>query len=177
MPRLIYGRGKVTIETPYNAAFVDALKSRITPQSRSWDQIDKHWVVWEPYVLHACELVKVYYANVIEENPELLNQSKNYGGSGYGQSNRNSGYYDGTRYYNFGSGQWEQRASSGSSSAGASSARPSTDHAVLFVTSDAPKQVIEAAYKALARLYHPDVPGGDNAKMERLNVAYERIKK
>ncbi len=196
MPRLIYGRGKVTLETPYNAAFVDALKARIPPQSRSWEPIDKHWLVWEPYVLTARDLVNVYYANVDEDNAELLNESKNYGGAGYqeqrqyrytwtnhndfnsGSSNSAGGFNDRTRYYDFTSGQWKERAQS-SSSTGSASNGASSDHAVLFVTADAPKEVIDAAYRALARLYHPDINKSPdaNGKMERLNLAYARVKK
>lgn len=52
----------------------------------------------------------------------------------------------------------------------------SSDHAALFVTASAPKVVIVAAYKALARLYHPD-SGGDTAAMQRVNAAYESLKK
>lgn len=47
-------------------------------------------------------------------------------------------------------------------------------HRVLFVTSDAPPEVIRAAYKALAMLYHPD-HGGDSERMLELNRAYEHL--
>jgi DnaJ domain len=47
-------------------------------------------------------------------------------------------------------------------------------HATLFVTSDAPAEVIRAAYKALAMLYHPDL-GGDPERMVDLNRAYETL--
>lgn len=44
----------------------------------------------------------------------------------------------------------------------------------LFVTEDAPNEVIRAAYKALASLYHPD-RGGSSEKMAELNLAYDKI--
>ena len=47
-------------------------------------------------------------------------------------------------------------------------------HAQLFVTSDAPIEVIRAAYKALAMLYHPDY-GGDPERMVELNRAYATL--
>ncbi len=47
-------------------------------------------------------------------------------------------------------------------------------HATLFVTPDAPPEVIRAAYKALAMLYHPDL-GGDSERMVELNRAYETL--
>lgn len=51
-----------------------------------------------------------------------------------------------------------------------------TDYDVLFVTRDAPQEVIAAAYRALSKLYHPDKEG-DPRKMVELNLAYARIKK
>lgn len=45
---------------------------------------------------------------------------------------------------------------------------------VLYLRPDAPPEVIRAAYRALANLYHPD-KGGDGVRMAELNVAYEQI--
>lgn len=46
---------------------------------------------------------------------------------------------------------------------------------ILGVRSDAPMDIIDAAYRAQAKRLHPDV-GGDPAAMQALNEAYERIK-
>lgn len=52
-----------------------------------------------------------------------------------------------------------------------SSAAPKrAPHEILGVQEDAPREVWEAAYKALARKHHPDV-GGDQAVMVQLNEA------
>jgi hypothetical protein len=48
------------------------------------------------------------------------------------------------------------------------------DHRALHVCQDAPAEVVRAAYRALARLRHPD-GGGDVATMQALNAAYERL--
>ena len=45
----------------------------------------------------------------------------------------------------------------------------------LHVTEDAPWEVIRAAYKALAAMYHPDVEGGDRASFERVDRAYRQL--
>lgn len=45
-------------------------------------------------------------------------------------------------------------------------------YAALHVTLDAPASVVQAAYRALSRVYHPD-NGGDELTMKRLNAAYE----
>lgn len=49
-------------------------------------------------------------------------------------------------------------------------------YAVLHVASDAPLAVCEAAYRALAKLAHPD-QGGNTQTMQRLNAAIEIIRK
>jgi DnaJ-domain-containing protein 1 len=49
-------------------------------------------------------------------------------------------------------------------------------YAILGVTQTAPLEVIEAAYKALARKYHPDM-GGSNAAMQRINHAYDEVRR
>jgi DnaJ-class molecular chaperone len=46
---------------------------------------------------------------------------------------------------------------------------------VLGLQPDAPPEVAEAAYKALARKYHPDA-GGTTAKMQELNDAIEAFR-
>jgi hypothetical protein len=56
-----------------------------------------------------------------------------------------------------------------------STTKTDPDMAVLFVTPDAPSCVIEAAYRALSRTYHPD-RGGSNEQMQRLNAAMDRIR-
>lgn len=45
----------------------------------------------------------------------------------------------------------------------------------LFVTDDAPPEVIRAAYKALAKKYHSDV-GGDDGDMIRINNAFDLLR-
>lgn len=58
-------------------------------------------------------------------------------------------------------------------------ARPSgcscdSDHRALFVCQNAPPEVLQAAYRALAKLNHPDA-GGDHARMQAINTAYEHL--
>lgn len=55
------------------------------------------------------------------------------------------------------------------------SAKFTTHYDTLKVTQDAPEEVISAAYKALARLYHPDRAGTDPEAvlaMQNVNIAY-----
>lgn len=49
-------------------------------------------------------------------------------------------------------------------------------YALLHVRSNAPLEVCEAAYRALSKLYHPDVTGS-TATQQSLNQAIEQIRK
>ncbi len=50
----------------------------------------------------------------------------------------------------------------------------SDDHRALHVCSDAPREVVDAAYRALAKTHHPD-HGGHGDAMQRLNAAFSRL--
>ena len=50
-------------------------------------------------------------------------------------------------------------------------------YSVLGVHQDADDADIASAYRALARVYHPDVAGdGANARMSRINAAWDRLR-
>lgn len=52
---------------------------------------------------------------------------------------------------------------------------PKSYYATLKVSRDAPPEVIQAAYKALARKHHPDT-GGDSDSMREINKAFSVLK-
>jgi hypothetical protein len=49
------------------------------------------------------------------------------------------------------------------------------DCKALFILPTAPRCVVDAAYRALAREYHPD-RGGVTSTMQALNATYERVR-
>lgn len=57
--------------------------------------------------------------------------------------------------------------------------QPSSAYETLFLTPNAPKEVIVAAYRVLSKLYHPDVNKSSDAneRMKRINVAFGEIMK
>jgi hypothetical protein len=67
---------------------------------------------------------------------------------------------------------YQERFLAGARESGSPSSSP---HAVLEVRDDASPEVIEAAYRALARKHHPDV-GGDTRTMQAINEAYDQIR-
>lgn len=57
---------------------------------------------------------------------------------------------------------------------------PSHDspYAAMYLRDNAPNEVVDAVYRALAKLVHPDIIGPQgHERMQRLNLAYEAIKK
>lgn len=46
---------------------------------------------------------------------------------------------------------------------------------VLGVDRDAEEQVVKAAYRAKAKLFHPDKTGGSSEKMAQINEAYHKV--
>jgi DnaJ-class molecular chaperone len=49
------------------------------------------------------------------------------------------------------------------------------DWSELFLIPGAPRIVIDAAYKALSKQYHPDTGYVDERAQARLNAAYDRL--
>lgn len=45
----------------------------------------------------------------------------------------------------------------------------------LYLIEGAPIELIQAAYRVLAKKFHPDVMGGDGEKMKSVNVAYKEL--
>lgn len=60
----------------------------------------------------------------------------------------------------------------------AEKATPNSPYALLFVLPNAPISVCDAAYRALARQSHPDLPGGGSPEyFRRITAAIEQIRK
>jgi hypothetical protein len=53
---------------------------------------------------------------------------------------------------------------------------PRTSYTVLHLRETAPPELVDAAYKCLAQLHHPD-RGGDTQTMQRLNAAHAALTK
>jgi hypothetical protein len=45
----------------------------------------------------------------------------------------------------------------------------------LHLLPSAPPELIRAAFKCLATIFHPDKPGGDEERMKAINRAYEKL--
>jgi hypothetical protein len=132
--------------TPYNKDFVDNLKHSIPSGCRSYDPDTRAWTVDECGHDEAIHLLRRYYGTV-----EFLES-------------------------------WD----AGSPRAGAPAHHivecvrevrtMFPDYAVLGLLPDATLQLVQACYRALARMHHPDRHGpASTQKMAAINAAYEHL--
>lgn len=176
MAKITYKPGRVELETPYVQMFVDDIRT-IPYTSRNWVPERRVWIVWDPYVAMAVQFVNTYYPNA-----EVVGQPSESDYSRWKrehaedqkkeQERQRKWDYDRRRGYEYGSGGYRSGNTSQTSSGG-------SDHQTLYLTPEAPEQVVKAAYKALAILLHPDRSSDPNAtrQMQNVNAAYDRIKK
>ena len=74
----------------------------------------------------------------------------------------------------------ERLAPKGSTGSASQTGRstPDPDLAVLYLLPDAPKEVVQAAFRALALLYHPNRAGYEaTPTMQRINAAFDNVKR
>jgi DnaJ-class molecular chaperone len=60
----------------------------------------------------------------------------------------------------------------------ATAAKPLSDYGILGLVDGAPWPMVEAAYRVMSKMHHPDVAGhGSTERMKGINLAYERLEK
>ena len=185
MAAITYEKHRAVLEVPYNQAFVDALKLAVPSGYRSWQDTSRQWIIYQPHVATARKLAKLYFGDgLVErdyENFEFAEAARK-------ARDENDRFRDMYReneelrrraeefQRRYAHSQNRQREDEYQRSYPGATGSSTGWFAALFVTPSAPFEVIEAAYKALARLYHPD-NGGDTAKMQEVNAAYAALKK
>jgi hypothetical protein len=164
--------GGVYLYLTYDAGFVAEIKSLVPPEARHWDSEEKVWYVGQAYAHRAIGLARKFWPHI---NTSAYDNQRN---TGYDHARARRGQsQQGYRWDWFGTGGQHQTGyarGDTSFSSGGSAGHPAL--ATLFVTSGAPPEVVKAAYRALALLYHPD-KGGDPSKMRELNEAYDQLRK
>lgn len=119
----------------------------LEPKCRHWRPDLKMWWVDEYWIRTAVGIAERHYDTVHFRKRAKQNSKKQ-----QSRTKQESGYRRRTTTNN--KNAWEQ----------------------LWLHPGAPQEVIKAAYRAMARLNHPDL-GGDNEIMQQINAAYERLKK
>lgn len=137
----------VVMRSPYNHHFVEAFKYEVSQSARRWEHNLKVWYLLTPAAtLQAIRLARSYYDRVTVS-------------------------VEVQAYIGYKSHTDDRRPT-----------MPATDSKIdrayktLHLLETAPDALIESAYRAMAKLFHPDT-GGDTAKMQEINVAYDTIRK
>lgn len=166
-PRLSRSFGKILVETPYDADFVEAIKVAIPKSHRVYDR--GLWTIDVQYYSCAVILMQHFWGSkyidavggVAEPQTQAWREPWNVW--------RNS------KDRQFRREQKTHKADSSTWSILGGGA-PTSAFLTLYVTGNAPKEVIKAAYRALAQMHHPD-SGGDTETMARINAAYQELQK
>lgn len=151
-PYIRLQNNKLTVETPYNQSWVTAIKLCVPGSRREWVQ---HQGIW---------LFDTRYYDCVRTITECMFGSGVIDAVGQKLEHQDVAWWDKWKAYQDGYTPPTPKASKGG------------PYDVLFVKSDAPMIVIQAAYRALANKYHPD-KGGDEAKMQELTNAMDQIRK
>ena len=145
--------------TPFIREFVDGLKETVPWRYRSYDGDSKTWTIEEPYTDEALALALDYYDELEEVYTEAAVQREI------------------ARAFKTHTCQTTATPSSHGTDECLRRVRHlHQEHAALYLLPGAPWSVVQAAYRALAMLVHPD-RGGSHQTMVDVNRAYETLQK
>jgi len=192
-------RSHFKIWSPYNEGFVADIKRQIPKHARGWDKDERCWRVdtyWfgnvqvllpryfpdmERYytnrALRMCEeLARDHEREEFDkdgpnggvEEPEPPRKKKPPRKKNRKPKDRKGRFVDGDE-------PRSHKKRNGSHDDKTHGSALDDHYRVLGVSPDAPDEVVKAAHKALARMYHSDL-GGDPKKMSQVNTAFEAIK-
>lgn len=156
-PRIYRGllSNSVSIEAGYNEGFVAAIKAVIPKHSRSYG--DHIWKVDVRYYSALVALCNHFFGSRWIDNIHGVPEPQTTAWKEVWEAHKNT---DASR------SRFEQKT-----------ILPTLDsYSTLYVTPNAPKEVITAAYRVLAKIHHPDA-GGTNEMMTRINAAYTDLQR
>lgn len=193
MASIIAAPDGLRVVTPYNRAFVDALKYAIPASARRWDGASKAWLVDPAYGQDVADLIQQHFgeqvtvpAATLSTAPqfkilrvEYIGRCKDVDGQSLA-----SGFADGgwtvrlpedvlRAYFN---DPLPERPAMPDMPAPAP--KPQTLYAILGLKNYSDAELIKAAFKRMARQWHPDTCKEDGAheRMQDLNRAYGVLK-
>lgn len=161
------------LRTPYDADFVTRLKSTVPHYARTWQADRKIWIVSEEWRVPVVDLLKQFFSVVdIEAEAQERKRREEEAAREREQARqqREQAQEEEREEARQWGREWEQqqRQQRQENAAG--------PHATLHLLRTAPPELVKAAFHCLAKLYHPD-RGGDLAKMQALNSAYEKLQR
>ena len=153
--------GRIAIETSHNSDYVEAIKFIIPQRDREWDPDSKLWIVDKRYYSAAVALVRHFFGEGFIDSV---------GGVEEHQMTDWVEKFEAWKSFGAKKKTYEGRPKMARADAG------DGPYAALYLRPNAPPELVKAAYRTLAVLYHPD-KGGDEELMKRVNVAYAQLQK
>jgi hypothetical protein len=155
---IIRSPDKIRILVPYNPDFVSELKALVPSWRRSYDPVTKAWTVrGETYGEDTQELVEETFGEIEYcDDQAAVNEAVE------------------TALRTHRCPKPEAASPHGTDECLRRVCHLHQEHASLFVLPGAPWSVIQAAYRAIALLVHPD-KGGKHERMVEVNRAYQTL--
>lgn len=145
--------------TPFIREFVDALKETVPWRYRSYDGDSRTWTIEEPYASDALALALDYYGDMEEVYTEAAVQRE------IAKAFKTHTCHATATPSPHGTDECLRRVR-----------HLHQEHAALYLLPGAPWPLVQAAYRALALLVHPD-RGGSHQAMVDVNRAYESLER
>lgn len=146
--------GSVIVEAPYHEVWIRAIRSVVPVSARK--NARNTWKFKADYYLPVATITQAYFLNThdtyLSHPGPLPREPKDWE----------------KKWFQFQQKEATRSADRVNALAG------SDNYAALYVTHNAPVEVIKAAYRALSKLYHPDT-GGDAEDFKRINEAYSAL--
>jgi hypothetical protein len=189
MSSLTLAGGSIAVNTPFNRAFVDDLKLRVPYAGRRWNATTKQWLVDPQYGPLVATLINQYFGEQVtvptvsaSAAPAMkmaqvlyLGRCKDRGDG----SVTASGYADGAWSLSFPEAVLRTYFNDNTPLATPNApAAPTSLYAVLGLPAFAEADAIKAAYKRMAKLWHPDINREESAtdRFQKINHAYDVLK-
>ena len=137
--------GWTRLTFPYDPKVVEMLKLHIPASERRWVPAEKCWMVSSTYSTLGIGLIRRIYPNIVVVNERLTWSSDD--------------------------DDWEDDEPSTPPPL----RKTDSSFATLHLLPSAPAELVDAAYRCLARLHHPDT-GGTTSAMQRINTAHGALK-
>lgn len=174
--------GHYALHSPYDAAFVEDLKSSLEWWERKWDDTSKLWKIDRNAFKRAAEVCvrhgKVVYRENGPDEPEKQRQAEAQAEREHQERKRKEREQQAAWERQRREQQERQRRQQAEDSRwwpGKNEAKL-CPYRMLHLQPDAPLAVVTAVWRALCHLHHPD-KGGSLEQMQRINAAYDLIKR
>ena len=150
---------RIRVFAPYSPDFVAELKENVPYHAKSWDGDSKNWLVDEDYEDPLIEVASTYFDVSIVVSEDEARRRERAAKAATTPNDTSRPAHNAQQCLSEVKRLW----------------REETD---LFLIPGAPWPVVQAVYRSVAKLFHPDIAGPSGAaRMVAANKAYELLEK